>query len=123
MFTWIGFRSRWMHRLLALQAVLLAFTLVAVTLWGAQSSGAAASISLLALSLPAWVFAAHGCWEGGSGQGEAHAVGDYLTCGLELYRLEQLREGRALVENCASLERIELPREGLRLFSSVRRGA
>lgn len=108
---------RGVRRLAAAHMVLAALAALALVLWGAEDSRTAASIALLALSLPAWACFADGNWR----PEVRHSVGDYLVCGLELYRLERLLNDRAVIENCASLERIELPVEGLQLFAPLTR--
>lgn len=99
------------------------FALVAGVLWGAESSLGAASICLLAVSLPCWAFALDGIWDPVSAARRRavslHGVGEYLVCGYELYRLEILENERAVVENCSTLELIEIPVEGLRMFASI----
>lgn len=107
------------------QLALAAFAPVGAVLWGPESSPGAASICLLALSIPCWAFAADPIWDpvvaARRRAAATHFAGEYLVCGLELYRLEQMGREWALVENCVTLELFDLPLEGLRLFAPLRR--
>lgn len=58
---------------------------------------------------------------GHRGRPSAFAVGDYLCSEHDLYRVEQVAEGRALLEDCRTGGLVDAPLEDVASLRPVRR--